>query len=117
MSPDPRHITEHERATELGGEAVRALDRGEFGVANRLLRTMLTELRSHWDGEELGRFALMGRDEPYAEHLRPLVREHRELAHPLSTVDVGAPVDQQRVPSAVLDLRGHMAEDEDGLFP
>ena len=36
------YVAEHERATDLGGEAVRALDRGELGVANRLLRVMLT---------------------------------------------------------------------------
>lgn len=111
------YIAEHERATDLGGEAVRALDRGDFGAADRLLRAMLTELRSHWDGEEHGLFAVMGRDGLYAEHIRPLVEEHRELAQLLSTVDVGDPVDQQRVRTAVLELRGHIAKEEDGLFP
>jgi hypothetical protein len=111
------YIAEHERSTDLVGEAVRALDRREFGVANRLLRVMLTELRSHWDGEEYGLFAVLGRDELYAEHIRPLVREHRELAQLLSTVDVGDADDQQGVRTAFLGLRGHIAKEEDGLFP
>lgn len=111
------YIAEHERATDLGGAAVRALDRGELEVADRLLRAMLTELRSHWEGEEQGLFAVMGRDALYAEHIDPLVREHRELAHLLSAIRIVDPADQQRVRTAVLELREHIAKEEDGLFP
>jgi iron-sulfur cluster repair protein YtfE (RIC family) len=111
------YIAEHERATDLGGEVVRALDRGEIGVAGELLRAMGTELDSHWDGEERGLFAVMGRDGLYAQHIRPLVREHRELARLIDTVDLGDRVDQQRVRVAVLELREHIAKEEDGLFP
>ena len=34
-----------------------------------------------------------------------------------ATVDVGDPVDQERVRTAVLELHGHIAKEEDGLFP
>lgn len=111
------YIAEHERATNMGGDAVRAIDRGELVEARALLDAMGTELRSHWQGEEEGLFTVMGRDELFAEHISPLVREHRELEELLRTVDLSEPVDQERVRSAVVELREHIAKEEDGLFP
>lgn len=63
------YIAEHERATNMGGDAVRAIDRGELVEARALLDAMGTELRSHWQGEEEGLFTVMGRDELFAEHI------------------------------------------------
>lgn len=40
------YIAEHERAMDHGGEAVRALDRGEHERARELLTAMADELRS-----------------------------------------------------------------------
>ena len=111
------YIAEHERATNMGGDAVRAIERGELVEARALLDAMGTELRSHWQGEEEGLFTVMGRDELFAEHISPLVREHRELEELLRTVDLSEPVDQERVRSAVVELREHIAKEEDGLFP
>ena len=67
------YIAEHERAINLGGDAVRAIDCGELAKAGELLGAMGAELRSHWQGEENGLFAVMGRDELYAEHIGPLI--------------------------------------------
>jgi len=53
------YIAEHERAVNLGGAAVRALDRGEQDKARALLASMAEELDSHWRGEEDGLFAVM----------------------------------------------------------
>jgi iron-sulfur cluster repair protein YtfE (RIC family) len=111
------YIAEHERATNLGGDAVRAIDRGELDRAAELLSSMTAELRAHWQGEEKGLFAVMRRDELYAEHIGPLVREHRELEQLLDTVDLADPVDQDRVRTAVFDLHEHISKEEDGLFP
>jgi iron-sulfur cluster repair protein YtfE (RIC family) len=110
-------IAEHERATNLGGDAVRALDRGDLVRARALLHNMGVELRSHWQGEEDGLFAVLGRDELFAEHIGPLVREHRELEELLRTVDLSDPADQGRVRTAVFELHEHIAKEEDGLFP
>lgn len=110
-------IAEHERATNLGGDAVRALDRGDLVRARALLYNMGVELRSHWQGEEDGLFAVLGRDELFAEHIGPLVREHRELEELLRTVDLSDPADQGRVRTAVFELHEHIAKEEDGLFP
>jgi iron-sulfur cluster repair protein YtfE (RIC family) len=111
------YIAEHERATNLGGDAVRALDRGEHDVARELLTAMGTELRSHWQGEEQGLFAVMGKDELYAEHIAPLVREHRELEVLLASADLSDSGVRDEVRKAVFDLHEHIAKEEDGLFP
>lgn len=111
------YIAEHERVVNLGGAAVRALDRGEPVRARELLAAMTQELTSHWQGEENGLFAVMRKDELSSQHILPLVREHRELATLLESVDLSDADDQNRVRRAVDDLHGHIAKEEDGLFP
>jgi len=59
----------------------------------------------------------MASDELSAQHIEPLVREHRELAALLESVDLSDPTDQDRIRRAVDDLHGHIAKEEDGLFP
>lgn len=111
------YIAEHERALNYGGEAVRALDRGEHTRAAELLAAMAEELRAHWRGEENGLFAVMAADELFAAHIAPLVREHRELDALLGSVDISDPGDQARVRAAIQELYEHIAKEEDGLFP
>ena len=111
------YIAEHERVVNLGGAAVRALDRGDQHQAGILLASMADELGSHWRGEEDGLFAVMASDELSAQHIEPLVREHRELAALLESVDLSDPTNQDRIGRAVDDLHGHIAKEEDGLFP
>jgi iron-sulfur cluster repair protein YtfE (RIC family) len=111
------YIAEHERAMNHGGAAVRAMDRGEHDRARASLAAMADELRSHWRGEENGLFAVMGTDDLFAEHIAPLVREHRELDALLESVDLGDAGDRDRVRAAFFDLYEHIAKEEDGLFP
>ena len=111
------YIAEHERATNCGGEAVRAIDRGDLAHARHLLAEMATVLAAHWQGEETGLFRVMAREELFAQHIAPLVREHRELAELLATVDILEPEGQHAVRTAVSDLYEHISKEEDGLFP
>ena len=111
------YIAEHERAMNHGGGAVRALDRGEHDRARELLAAMGDELRSHWRGEENGLFAVMSSDDLFAEHIAPLVCEHRELEALLESVDLADSGDRDRLRKAVFDLHEHIAKEEDGLFP
>jgi iron-sulfur cluster repair protein YtfE (RIC family) len=111
------YIAEHERATDLGGDAVRAIEHGDFDLARRLLTAMAAVLASHWQGEEEGIFTVMGRDEEYADYIAPLVREHRELADLLASVDVTDEEDQHRIRNAIDELHEHISREEDGLFP
>jgi len=111
------YVAEHERVTDLGGDAVRALDRGDLESAREKLAAMAEELRSHWQGEENGIFRAMARDEQYTDYIAPLVREHREVAELLATVDVADARDQVRIRAAVVELHEHISKEEDGLFP
>ena len=111
------YIAEHERVTNLGGDAVRAIDHGDLETARRCIAQMAVELASHWPGEENGLFRVMEREPEYAEHIAPLVLEHRELAELLATVDVADTNDQQRIRVAVFELHEHISKEEDGLFP
>ena len=111
------YIAEHERAINFGGEAVRAIDRGDLTRARHLLGEMATELAAHWKGEETGLFQVMAREELYAEHIAPLVEEHRELGELLATVDISNPDGQQAIRTAMSDLYEHISKEEDGLFP
>ena len=111
------YIAEHERATNFGGEVVRAIDRGDLGRARHLLGEMATELAAHWRGEETGLFRVMAREEMFAEHIAPLIREHREMGELLATVDILEPEGQQAIRDAVFHLYEHISKEEDGLYP
>lgn len=111
------YISEHARVLNLGGEAVRAIDRGDLDSAQRLLAEMAAELKSHWQGEENGLFNVLSREKMFAEHIEPLIREHRELARLLATVDVSRPEHQAAIRDAVEDLWEHTRKEEDGIFP
>ena len=111
------YIAEHERVTDLGGDAVRAIGVGDLEKARRCIDEMALGLASHWEGEENGIFAVMRREEEFAGYIAPLIAEHRDLADLLATVDVADPADQQRIRLAVVELHEHIAKEEDGLFP
>ncbi|MEE3850201.1 hemerythrin domain-containing protein [Gordonia sp. LSe1-13] len=112
------YTAEHERAVNLGGDAVRALDAGDLARAGDLAGRLAAELRSHWRGEEDGLFAeLLAGDDIFAEYIDPLIVEHRELAELLESMDLTMPPYQDRFRAAVFDLHEHIAKEEDALFP
>ncbi len=112
-----RDYAEHERAINLMGDAVRAMDAGDLDHASGLLARVADELTSHWRGEESGLFAAMQPDSLYAEHTAPLVAEHRALGDFLASLDIRNPADQKRIRQEADELRVHIAKEEDGLFP
>ncbi len=111
------YIAEHERVINHGGAAVRALDQGDPAQAHAEVALMYDELRAHWEGEETGLFAVMMADDLFAEHIGPLIAEHRELAALLESVDLTFAADQDRFRAAFDELYEHIAKEEDGLFP
>lgn len=111
------YVAEHERAGNLGGDAVRAIDRGDLTEAQALLGALLVELRAHWQGEENGIFAVMMGEPEYDAYIAPLVEEHRELDELLTTADLAVAGDRQRIRAAVEELHEHISKEEDGLFP
>lgn len=111
------YIAEHERVTDHGDRAVRAIDAGDLAGAQAHVEAMATELRSHWEGEENGVFAVMRDDETYREHIDPLIAEHRELDALLRTLDVSRAADQQVLREQLAELDVHISKEEDGIFP
>ncbi|MGV0872384.1 hemerythrin domain-containing protein [Mycolicibacterium sp. XJ879] len=111
------YISEHAYVLNLGGDAVRAIDRGDLQTARERLAAMADELLSHFKGEENGLFAVMSTDDLFLEHIEPLVREHRELEELLATVDISRAEGQQAIRDAVEHLFEHTRKEEDGLFP
>lgn len=111
------YIAEHAHVLNLGGEAVRRIDRGDLDTARRLLAEMAQELETHWRGEENGLFKVLLREDLFAEHIEPLIREHRELAALLASVDLTREADQRAIRDAVEDLWEHTRKEEDGIFP
>jgi hemerythrin-like domain-containing protein len=111
------YIAEHENVTNLGGDAIRAIDAGDLGKAHRCVREMAALLAAHWQGEENGIFRVMQRDAEYRDYIAPLVEEHRELAELLATVNLDRSTDQQRIRHALIELDEHISKEEDGLFP
>ena len=111
------YIAEHDPVTNLGGDAVRAIDVHDYVKARRMITEMATALSAHWQGEENGLFRAMQHEQAYADYIAPLVEEHRELAEFLASVDVEDPADQQRIRIMVAELLDHIRKEEDGLFP
>ena len=111
------YIAEHERALNLGGEAVRALDSDDCTRAGELLTALAAELRSHWRGEEGGLFAVMSSDELFAAYIQPLVREHRELDALLQSVDMWNRNDRSAIRAAVSELYEHISKNSTSTSP
>ncbi|MGW6538309.1 hemerythrin domain-containing protein [Streptomyces sp. NPDC055051] len=110
-------IAEHEAVTDLGGDAVRALEAGDRARAASLAADMTVLLRRHWAGEEAGLFRVMAENEEYAGYVAALVTEHRELDAFLTGLDLDEPAQREAFVSAVSELHDHIAKEEDGLFP
>ncbi len=111
------YVSEHESALAHGDRLLRACAADDLDAARVQLVAMAEVLRSHWQGEENGIFAVMSREPEYADYIAPLVDEHRELEILLATADVADPRDQQRLATAIEELQVHISKEEDGLFP
>ena len=111
------YIAEHERVLDLGERALEEIGRGALDDAQATVAEMREELRSHWQGEEEGVFALMRGDELYRQHIDPLIAEHRELDELLRTMDVHEEHQLAVLREQVHELRIHISKEEDGIFP
>ena len=111
------YIAEHEHVLDLGERALEEMGRGELDDAQATVDQMRAELRSHWQGEEDGVFALMRGDELYRQHIDPLIAEHRELDELLRTMDVRDEHQLAVLQEQVAELRVHISKEEDGIFP
>lgn len=111
------YIAEHDRVLEHGDRALRAISAGELEAAADQVQRMQVELQAHWQGEENGVFAILQTEEPYREHIEPLVAEHRELDALLGRLDLTRREDQALLREQVEALKIHISKEEDGIFP
>ena len=111
------YIAEHEHVLDLGGRALEEMGHGALDDAQATVDQMRADLRSHWQGEEDGVFALMRGDELYRQHIDPLIAEHRELDELLRTMDVRDEHQLAVLQEQVAELRVHISKEEDGIFP
>ena len=111
------YIAEHEHVLDLGHRALEEVGRGAHDAAQAPVVEMREELRSHWQGEEDGVFALMRGDELYRAHIDPLIAEHRALDEVLRTLDVRDPDHLAVLRDEVAELHVHISKEEDGIFP
>lgn len=111
------YIAEHERVLDLGHRALEQGGRGELDAAQSTVGRMRAELRSHWQGEEEGVFALMRGEELYRVHIDPLIAEHRELDEVLRTLDMADHRHRIVLRDQVEELHVHISKEEDGIFP
>jgi hypothetical protein len=62
--------SEHERASDLGDRAIRAVDQGDLGQAREFIEVM-ARTGAHWKAEENGGFRVMAaREEQYADYAK-----------------------------------------------
>ena len=111
------YIAEHEHVLDLGHLALEQVGRGELDQGQATVARMRAELKSHWQGEEEGVFALMRGEELYREHIDPLIAEHRALDEVLRTLDVRDPDQLAVLRDEVAELHVHISKEEDGIFP
>ena len=109
---------EHDAVVELGGQARRALDRGDLDLAADRARAIATVLRPHTAVEEEALFPAMAAE--YPGHVALLVADHRRIEEVLAESAAGTPSDEAwpaRLAHALTDLREHILREQDGVFP
>ena len=109
---------EHDAVVELGGQARRALDRGDLDLAADRARAIATVLRPHTAVEEEALFPAMAAE--YPGHVALLVADHRRIEEVLAESAAGTPSDAAwpaRLAHALTDLREHILREQDGVFP
>lgn len=96
-------LGELERACALGGPArIRAADQ------------LAAWLDPHTHAEEVGLFAVLGRQEEFTDHVSRLCAEHASLDADLARIRAG---DISGLEEFVVALRDHIDREENGLFP
>lgn len=109
---------EHDAVVELGGQARRALDRGDLDAAADCARAVATVLQPHTAVEEEALFPAMADEFP--DHVVRLVADHRRIDAVLAESAAGTPCDAAwpaRLAQAMTDLREHILREQDGVFP
>jgi hemerythrin-like domain-containing protein len=119
---------EHDEASTVVGQIVRALDHADTVTAAEAARQLARLLGPHTAVEEEGLFPALAQEFP--DHVQRLAAEHRVIEEPLREAErsagragppgAGVPADPswpQRLRTALHVLGEHILAEQDGVFP
>ncbi len=113
------YVAEHERASDLGDHALRAIDQGDLGAASEFIDAMA---RKYWSATGRARRTAFSESWQRVRSSTPTTSRRSSS----STVswrncwqrsNVSDPDDQHRLRVAFEQLTEHISKEEDGLFP
>lgn len=113
LVPIGRFMAEHGTIIDALGVLERACaagDQARVDAADELAAW----LDPHTGAEEVGLFAVLGRQEEFTEHIAALCAEHASLDADLARIRTG---DVAGLDDFVVALRNHIDREENGLFP
>ncbi len=113
--PIGRFMAEHGGIVDALGALTRACavdDESRVRAADVLAAL----LDPHTRAEEVGLFAVLGRQEEFSEHVARLCAEHSSLDADLARIRAGA-FGAKELADFVVALRNHVDREENGLFP
>lgn len=113
LVPIGRFMAEHGTIIDALGDLERACAAGDqprVDAADELAAW----LKPHTGAEEVGLFAVLGRQEEFTEHVARLCAEHSSLDADLARIRAG---DLAGLDDFVMALRNHIDREENGLFP
>lgn len=111
--PIGRFMAEHGSIVDALGDLERACAAGD-DARLRAADVLAAWLDPHTSAEEVGLFAVLRRQDEFADHVAGLCAEHASLDAELALIRGG---DVGRLESFVMALRNHIDREENGLFP
>lgn len=111
-----RFMAEHTEIVNAAGELRRACQEGTSSQVAAAADRVAALLHPHTRNEEVGLFAVLRRQEGFADHIDNLCAEHTTLDAQLAAIRRG-PCDLDQVDAFLSDLRHHIDREDNGLFP
>lgn len=109
-----RFMREHVEIINASGDLRRAVLVGDSAAVRTTASALAGLLAPHTHAEEVGLFAVLGRDAEFTDHVRRLCAEHTSLDEALVEIAEGSWDDFTAFERA---LRDHIDREENGLFP
>lgn len=109
-----RFMSEHVEIINACGDMRRAVQSGDSGTVRTTAGTLAGLLTPHTKAEEVGLFAVLGRDSEFTDHVARLCAEHTSLDEALIAIAEGSWEEFNAFERA---LRDHIDREENGLFP
>ena len=117
VEPIGELMDEHSALMDEAHQIVRALGRGDHGVAASLLTRLVGHLTRHVRREEAGVFSALRDKGEFLEELAELEAEHRQFDDAIRALHPTAPDFVDAVRQLLDDLGEHVEREDLGIFP